>query len=59
MRLYVIVTGVLFALLTVAHIAIIFVENMARARDPIFMSFTVLSAALSVWAFVSLRRTPP
>ncbi|MES2317929.1 MAG: hypothetical protein V4631_10585 [Pseudomonadota bacterium] len=57
MRLYVTVTGVLFALLTLAHIARIAMEGTVHLRDPIFMFFTVLAAALSVWAFVSLRRT--
>ena len=55
MRLYVKVSGTLFALLAVAHMARIFGENMALARDPWYLAITALAAALSVWAFASLR----
>ncbi len=55
MRLYVKVSGTLFAVLAIVHVARIVVENMALARDPAYLALTALAAALSAWAFASLR----
>ena len=57
MKTYVAITGVLFGLLTVAHIVRMFVEGIRKASDPVFLIFTVLSAALCVWALQLLRRS--
>jgi hypothetical protein len=56
MRAYVAVTGVLFALLVVAHMARIFTEDASLASSPAYLLITACSAALSVWAWVVLRR---
>ena len=56
MRAYVITTGIIFALLTIAHIVRVATESARFLADPIFMLFTILSAALAVWSFVMLRR---
>ena len=58
MRLYVKVSGALFALMALVHVARIFMENMALARDPAYLAMTALAAGLSVWAFASLRAAP-
>jgi hypothetical protein len=55
MRLYVKVSGTLFALLALVHVARMLMENMALARDPFYLAITALAAGLSVWAFASLR----
>ena len=56
MRAYIITTGVVFALIVVMHLWRMVAESHALASDPHFVILTVLSAALSVWAFSLLRR---
>jgi hypothetical protein len=57
MRAYLTTTGVLFALLVVAHVWRATAEpNLVR--DPWFLLFSVLAAGLSIWAFSLLRRAP-
>jgi hypothetical protein len=56
MRAYVITTGVVFGLLTVAHVARMVAERASLATDPVYLAITAASAALCVWAFVVLRR---
>lgn len=51
MRTYVMTTGVLFALITVAHIARMVTEHMSPMREPVYLALTLVSAGLSVWAF--------
>lgn len=55
MKAYLTTTGIVFALLTVAHIWRITVES-AIARDPWFIMTTVISTALCIWAFRLLRQ---
>ncbi|MFN8575043.1 MAG: hypothetical protein U0132_23525 [Gemmatimonadaceae bacterium] len=56
MRTYIIVTGTLFALITVAHIARMVAEHMAPSHEPAYLGLTLAAAALSGWAFRLLRR---
>ena len=56
MRAYIITTGTVFLLITIAHIARLAVEPTHVLREPIFLGLTILAASLSVWAFVVLRR---
>jgi hypothetical protein len=56
MRAYIITTGTVFLLITVAHIARLATEPTHVLREPVFMLLTLLAAALSIWAFVVLRR---
>ena len=56
MKAYIITSGAIFALITVAHIARLAVETTHVLREPIFLLLTLLAAALSIWAFVVLRR---
>ena len=58
MRLYVLTTGVIFALLAVAHVFRVIQESHHLASDPWFLIITVAAAALSVWAFAVARRMP-
>jgi len=55
MKAYVITTGVIFALVTISHIARMTVESRVFT-EPLYLLLTILSAALTVWAVVVLRR---
>ncbi|HEX6732755.1 MAG TPA: hypothetical protein VF074_22235 [Pyrinomonadaceae bacterium] len=57
MKAYVITTGALFGLLTIAHILRIVRENPALVRDPFYVLLTILTAVLSIWAFYLVRRS--
>lgn len=55
MKAYVITTGLVFALLTLAHLWRIIVEGLRMATDPWFALTTLIPAALCVWAVRLLR----
>ena len=57
MRAYTITTGIVFALLAVAHVWRIFGERRELGTQPEFLIITLAAAALSAWAFVALRRS--
>jgi hypothetical protein len=48
---YVVTSGVIFALITLAHIARVALEGARLARDPLFVLLTLATAGLSVWAW--------
>jgi hypothetical protein len=50
MKAYLIVTSVLFGLLTVIHLWRSIAESSHLLADPVFLLITLLSAALCVWA---------
>jgi hypothetical protein len=50
------VTGVLFTLLVAAHLARMFTENVALAKDPWYLAITAFAAAMAIWAFATLRK---
>jgi hypothetical protein len=54
MKAYLITTGILFALLTLAHIWRLFEEGQL-GKDPWYVVVTLVAAAMSVWAFSLLR----
>ena len=56
MKAYVLTTGILFALLTLAHVLRIVYESRALASDPWYMLIPAAIAALSVWACLLLVR---
>ncbi len=61
MKAYVVTTGVIFGLLVVMHVWRALAEGMSLAREPIFIAFTLVSAALSAWAcglILRSRRAP-
>jgi len=55
MKAYVITTGVIFALITIAHLARMATESRVLT-EPVYLLLTIISAALTVWAVVVLRR---
>jgi hypothetical protein len=62
MKLYLIVTGVAFALLFLAHVARVALEGWHVATGAVFVATTVFSLLTCVWAFRLYRalvRDPP
>ena len=55
MRAYVMTTGVLFGLITLAHVWRVFEEGRGLATDPSFILLTIAAAALSLWAWRLIR----
>ena len=55
MKVYVIITGVIFALIAIAHCVRMIVEPHVLT-EPVYLFLTLLSAALAIWAVVLLRR---
>ncbi|MEZ6060929.1 MAG: hypothetical protein R3C19_11250 [Planctomycetaceae bacterium] len=51
MRAYIVTSGIIFALITVAHFVRILFENPRLARDPVFVLLTVLTIVMTVWAW--------
>ena len=58
MKAYLFTTATMFALITIAHVWRVFEESLQLARDPFFISMTVLSAALCLWACRLLLLVP-
>ena len=48
---YVITSGVIFALITLAHVARVAAEGARLVREPFFVLLTIGTAVLSVWAW--------
>ena len=55
MKAYVMTTGAVFALLTLAHLLRIIVEGPHLAKEPFYVLITVAAAGLCVWAWRLLR----
>ncbi len=55
MKAYVMTTGALFGLLTLAHLWRIVEEGRHLATDPWYVLITLVAAALSLWAWRLLR----
>ena len=55
MKAYVITTGAIFGLITVAHILRVVTEPHV-ATEPVFILLTILSTALCIWSLLVLRR---
>lgn len=56
MKAYVIASGGVFTLVTIAHIVRIFSEGRHSLTEPVFLLFTLIVAGLSLWAWLVLRR---
>jgi hypothetical protein len=57
MKAYVMTTGVVFGLITLAHVLRIIAEGPHLATDPLFVLLTVATATLCFWAWRVLRLT--
>jgi hypothetical protein len=54
-KAYLITTGTLFGLITLAHVWRVIEEGMKLAMDPWYILLTLVAAAMSVWTFCLLR----
>ena len=55
MKAYVMTTGAVFALLTLAHLLRIILEGPHLATEPFYILITIAAAGLSIWAWRLLR----
>jgi hypothetical protein len=55
MRTYVMTTGALFGLVTLAHVWRVLVEGPGLATDPWYILLTVAAAGLCLWAWRLIR----
>jgi hypothetical protein len=56
MKAYIITTGAVFGLITLAHLLRFVMEGTHLVKEPVYILLTVLAAALCVWACLLLRR---
>ena len=56
MKAYIVTTGLVFGLITAAHVCRVFAEGPRLATEPWFAGLTVFAAALSFWAWRLVRR---
>jgi hypothetical protein len=56
MKAYLVTTGIIFGLITTAHVWRAIAEGPQLARDPFFLLLTALAASLCVWSFWLFRR---
>ena len=56
MKVYIIITGVIFALITIAHFVRMVMEPHVLT-EPMYLFLTLLSAALAIWAVILSRRS--
>ena len=57
MRAYVVTTGIIFGLITLAHLARMVWEGPRLATEPVYVLLTLVSAALCLWAWRVLSRS--
>ena len=55
-RSYVIATGIIFALMFIAHVARVFAEGTGILREPMIIVTSLLSLGIAIWAVVLLKR---
>jgi hypothetical protein len=58
MKAYLITTGTVFGLITLAHIWRVLAEGSHLTTDPVFLLLTFAAAALCWWAWRLLRQSP-
>lgn len=56
MKAYISITGIIFVLITIAHVARMFVEPN-YLTDPAYLALTLLTAGLAGWAGLLLWRS--
>jgi hypothetical protein len=57
MKAYIMTTGAVFGLITLAHVARIIAEGSHLVTDPFFVLLTITAATLCAWAWRLLRLT--
>ena len=59
MKTYLVTTGTVFGLITLAHLVRIGSEWPHPGKEPVFVLLTIAAGAMSYWAWHLLRRLPP
>ena len=59
MKAYVMTTGAVFGLITLAHVLRIIAEGRHLMTDPWFVLLTIAAGTLCLWALRLLRPTTP
>ena len=59
MRAYVLTTGIVFGLLTLAHLWRVAAEGVHPLANPWWVGITLGAGALAVWAWRLLRQSRP
>lgn len=57
MKAYLVTTGTVFGLITIAHVLRMMVEGLHLAREPLYIFLTLAAAGLSIWAWRLLWRS--
>lgn len=57
MKAYVVTTGAVFGLITIAHLLRIAMEGWHLTTEPVYIFLTIASAALCIWAVYVLRHS--
>jgi hypothetical protein len=57
MKAYVMTTGAVFGLLTLAHLLRLIVEGRHVATNPLFVLFTIAAGSLCFWAWRLVRHS--
>ncbi len=57
MKAYLVTTGTVFGLITLAHIWRVYVEGPRLAKEPVFILLTIAAAALCCWAWRLFARS--
>lgn len=55
MRIYVLITGLIYGIITVLHAWRVIQEGTGKLHDPWFLGFTILSVVMALWAWLILR----
>jgi hypothetical protein len=58
MKAYLVTTGAVFGLITLAHVWRVVEEGRRLVTEPLYIVLTVAAAALSLWAWRLLWRLP-
>ena len=57
MKAYLITTGTVFGLITLAHIWRMFAEGSRLVKEPVFLLLTLVAVGLCVWAWLLVARS--
>jgi hypothetical protein len=55
-RCYIAATGIVFALIFIAHVARVFAEGTGVLRQPMIIVTSIASLGLAIWAIILLTR---
>lgn len=51
MRAYILTSGAIFGLITIAHLLRMVMEGRHLVTEPVYILLTIASAALAIWAW--------